>query len=248
MPILRRTMFPRQPLCQVLPPAGLLLALLLGAGLAQAQSKPIYSCVAPDGRRLTSDRPIPECATREQRVHNPDGSVKSVVPPSMSLEEKAAQELKERKAAADRAAQQDAVRRDRNLLIRYRNEASHREGREAAVDDIHKALQGSERRLKELAVERKPLADESEFYKGKAMPPKLKEQLDANDVATEAQRVLIENQKAELVRVNKVFDAELARLRKLWAGAAPGSLDGPATAPAAGQAGSSPAPASGSGR
>lgn len=247
MPILRRTMSPRQPMCQVLPQAGLLLA-LLGAGLAYAQSKPIYSCVAPDGRRLTSDRPIPECATREQRLHNPDGSVKSTVPPSMSLEEKAAQELKERKQAADRAAQQDAVRRDRNLLIRYRNEAAHREGREAAVDDIHKALQVSERRLKELAAERKPLADEAEFYKGKAMPAKLREQLDANDVSTEAQRVLIENQKAELVRVNRVFDAELARLRKLWAGAAPGSLDAPSTAPAAGQPGSTPSPASGTSR
>ena len=63
--------------------------------------------------------------------------------------------------------------------------------------------------------------------RGKALPPKLKQQLDANDVATEAQRALIENQKAELVRVNRNYDLELARLRKLWAGAAPGSIDVP---------------------
>ena len=31
-------------------------------------------------------------------------------------------------------------------------------------------------------------------------------------------------QKAELERVNKLFDIELARLKRLWAGAAPGSL------------------------
>ena len=234
-----------------LPVAGGMLAVVLGslgAGLAQAQGKAIYSCVAPDGRRLTSDRPIPECATREQKVHNPDGSVKSLIPPSMSLEERAQQEQKERKMAADRAAQQDAVRRDRNLLIRYRNEAAHREGREAALDDINKAMQVSERRIKELAVERKPLQDEAEFYKGKALPPKLKQQLDANEASAEAQRVLIENQKAELVRVNKLFDVELVRLKKLWAGAAPGSLDGPVTAPAAGPSGSSPTPASATSR
>ncbi|HLO95027.1 MAG TPA: hypothetical protein VK195_11970 [Burkholderiaceae bacterium] len=224
----------RQPLCLSLPLAALQLGLLglLGAGLAQAQGQSIYSCVTPDGRKLTADRPIAECASREQKVHNPDGSVRSVLPPSMSLEEKAAQEMKERKLAAERAAQQDAIRRDRNLMIRYRNEAAHREAREAALDDVTKAMQASERRIKELAAERKPLVDEAEFYKGKTLPPKLRQQLDANDVSSEAQHLLVENQKAELVRVNKVFDAELLRLKKLWAGAAPGSLDGPAPGPA----------------
>lgn len=225
----RRHMTSCQPQRLSLPLAALLLG-LLGTGLARAQGQSIYSCVAPDGRKLTSDRPIPECSGREQKVHNPDGSVRSVLPPSQSLEEKAAQEVKERKMAAERAAQQDAIRRDRNLMIRYRNEAAHREAREAALDDVNKAMQASERRIKELAAERKPLLDEAEFYKGKALPPKLRQQLDANEVSTEAQRVLVENQKAELVRVNKVFDVELLRLKKLWAGAAPGSLDGPASA------------------
>ena len=35
------------------------------------------------------------------------------------------------------------------------------------------------------------------------------------------------NQKAELDRVTKLFDTELARLKRLWAGAAPGTV-GPA--------------------
>jgi hypothetical protein len=82
----------------------------------------------------------------------------------------------------------------------------------------------SERRIKDLGVERKPLLDEAEFYKGKPLPGKLKQSLDANDAGVEAQQVLIENQKAEIVRINTRFDAELARLKKLWSGAAPGSL------------------------
>ena len=236
-------MSPGQSLRPVLSLAALLSG-LLGPGLALAQGKAIYSCVAPDGRKLTSDRPIPECATREQRLHNPDGSVKSLLPPSMSMEEKTLLEQRERKLAAQRAAQQDAIRRDRNLMIRYRNEAAHREARESALDDVNKAMQASERRIKELAAERKPLLDEAEFYKGKPMPGKLRQQLDANEVAAEAQRVLVENQKAEVVRVNKVFDLELQRLKKLWAGAAPGSLEGLAGG-ATHPAGSSPQPASG---
>ena len=37
--------------------------------------------------------------------------------------------------------------------------------------------------------------------------------------------------KSELQRINRLYDAELARLRLLWAGATPGSLP-PAEAPA----------------
>jgi hypothetical protein len=74
-----------------------------------------------------------------------------------------------------------------------------------------------------------------------------------------AQRSVAQNQRAELDRINRLYDIELDRLKQLWAGAPPGSLGsiapvratsaagaasgavspaGPAAAPAA-----SPAPA-----
>jgi len=203
--------------------AGLFIA---STALAQdvSPSKGIYTCTTADGRKLTGDRPIPECLAREQRVLNPDGSQRTTLPPFLSPEDKAAKDAADRRAAADRIAQQDAIRRDRTLMLRYPNEASHQRARNAALDDATKAMRSSERRIKDLTVERKPLLDEAEFYKGKPLPGKLKQALDANDASIEAQEVLIENQKAELVRINKSFDAELARLKKLWAGATPGSL------------------------
>jgi hypothetical protein len=191
---------------------------------AQAQSKSIYSCVDANGKRLTSDRPIPECNAREQRELNADGSVKRIVPPTLTGDERAAAEERERAAAAEAVAKRDALKRDRNLLVRFPNEAAHNKAREAALDDMRKAVQISERRLALLANERKPLMDESEFYVGKPLPTKLKTQLDANDAATDAQRSLIQNQQAEIVRINALYDAELDRLRKLWAGAQPGTL------------------------
>lgn len=195
-------------------------------GLAQqpAPKTNIYTCTTLDGRRLTSDRPIAECSAREQRILNADGSHRATLPPAMSPEERAAQEARERKHAADRAAQLDAVRRDRNLMQRFPNEPTHNAARSAALDDASKAMLISERRIKDLAQERKPLLDEAEFYKGRALPAKLKQQMDANDAAVEAQQQLIENQKAELVRINSRYDVELSRLKRLWAGAAPGSL------------------------
>lgn len=219
-------------LCLIVATGGLVPAAVFAA--AQADVPRIYTCTTPDGRKLTSDRPIAECASREQRILNPDGSHRGTLPPFLSPEERAAHEARERKLAAERAAQLDAVRRDRNLMIRFPNEAAHKRARDAALDDVLKATQVSEKRIAELAVERKPLVDEAEFYKGKQLPAKLKQLMDANDASIEAQQALIENQKSERVRINGRYDVELARLKKLWSGAPPGSLppDQPAAASA----------------
>jgi hypothetical protein len=184
----------------------------------------IYSCVDAQGRRLTSDRPIADCVSREQRVLNKDGSVQRVLPPTLSAEERAEREAAQRKADLARAAQADAVRHDRNLMVRYPNESAHQKAREAALDTVRLAMKATELRLRELAAERKPLRDESEFYTGRQIPPRLKQQLDANDAGVAAQRQSAANQELELARINRLYDAELERLRRLWAGALPGSL------------------------
>lgn len=213
---------------------GLLLGLTaLLAGEAWAASAPIYSCTDASGKKLTSDRPIAECSNRDQKLLNADGSVRKIVPPTPTADERADAETAERRAMAERAAQQDAVRRDRNLMLRFPNEAAHRRAREAAQDDVRKAIRTSGERLKLLAAERKPLLDEAEFYPAQNLPPKLRQALDANDAAVEAQRTLVLNQQAEVVRINNLFDVELERLKRLWGGAQPGSMGVLAMAPEA---------------
>jgi hypothetical protein len=208
-------------------------ALFSAAGaLAQAAPAGIYTCVDDKGRRLTADRPIPECSSREQQVLNRDGSRRATLPPTLTPEERAEQEARERAAAEARAALVDAVRRDRNLVARYPNEASHNRAREAAIDTVKLAMKATEMRLRELTAERKPLREEAEFYQGKPLPPKLRAAIDANEASVEAQRSAQSNQEAELGRINKIYDAELERLRRLWAGAPAGSL-GPLAGPAA---------------
>lgn len=208
--------------------ACLLLSIALPA-LAQAPSPRIYSCTTADGRKLTSDRPIPECLAREQRLHRNDGSVRASVPPAMSIEERAAAELRQRELDAKKAAQADATRHDRNLLARYPRQSRHDAARQAALDDIVKATAASESRIKDLAKERRTLDEEAEFYKGKLLPAKLKQQIDANDAAADAQRLFISQQGDEKARVNRRYDIELARLKKLWAGAPAGSLGPPSS-------------------
>ena len=65
---------------------------------------------------------------------NRDGSLRAVVPPTLTADERAEKEARDRAAAeAEAAAQADAVRRDRNLMARYPNEAAHNRAREAAA-------------------------------------------------------------------------------------------------------------------
>lgn len=224
----------RRPAARLTRAGGLacLVAGMLGAppALAQTPVAPvdgIYTCTDDRGRRLTADRPIFECRDREQRIMNRDGSPRGVLPPSLTADERAEKEARLRREAEARAAQADAVRRDRHLLSRYPNLQAHASAREAALDSGRLAIRSLEQRLRDLAVERKPLADEAEFYRGRAVPPQLRLQLDTNDATVEAQKGAITRQQAELDRVNALFDAELERLRKLWAGAAPGSLSAP---------------------
>ncbi len=188
------------------------------ADAAQPMTGGIYSCVDAKGNKLTSDRPIPECSAREQRVLNSDGSVRNRLPPTLTAEEQAEKDARDRAAAAERAAAQDTLRRDRNLRLRYPDEAKHNKARAAALDDIRSAMQASQKRLVALASERKSLLDEAEFYTGKPLPGKLKRLLDANEASTDAQRALIADRQSETVRINKLFDAELIRLRRLWRG------------------------------
>ncbi len=201
-------------------------AALFGAGVSVAQAAPgIYSCVDGAGKRLTSDRPIQECLDREQRVLNKDGSQKQTVPPRMNAEERAAEEERQRARALQEAARKDAMRRDRNLMLRFSDESAHNKARESALDELRKGIELSERHLKDLQDSRKPLLADAEFYKGKRLPAKLRAKLEANDAQQQAQRDIIQNQQAETGRINALYDAELAHLRKLWAGAIPGTLN-----------------------
>jgi len=190
-----------------------------------AQPTGIYSCVDAQGRRHTSDRPIPECLDREQRVLNRDGSQRQVVPPRMTPEQRAAFEEQRRQQALAEAARKDAIRRDRNLVHRYPDEATHARARANALEDAQKLIAAAERQLADLAKERRGLDAETEFYKGRNLPPRLRAQIDANDAQQQAQRDVVQAQRNEVARINGLYDAELARLKRLWAGAAPGSLD-----------------------
>lgn len=206
--------------------------LVLLVSVPTAAAANIYTCVNAKGQRITSDRPIAECLDRAQELRNSDGSVRKVVPPSMTAEERAAHEERLRAEMVAAAMRRDAIRLDRNLLSRYPDEARHQKARRAALEPLNTALAATERRLTELEHERKRLQDEAEFYKGRDLPRELKIKFGNNQAALQAQQDAAQNHQAEINRINTSYDQELARLKRLWAGAAPGSVSLPASSSA----------------
>lgn len=202
----------------VLPVA--LLVLATGA-VAQAQApavQGVYTCIDANGRKLTADRPIPECTDREQRVLNPSGTLKKTVGPTLTAQEREAQERQEKQAQEERNRIAEERRRDKALLNRYPTRALHDKERADALDQINVVKQAAAKRLTELGAQRKKLLEEMEFYAkdpSKA-PLYLRRQVDDNTQSIAVQQRFIADQEDELRRVNQRFDDELARLRQLW--------------------------------
>jgi hypothetical protein len=195
------------------------------AGAVWAQNAPvggIYTCIDAQGRKLTADRPIPECNDREQKVLNPSGTLKQKVGPSLTAAERAQQEAKDKQELEERNRLNEEHRRDRALLTRFPNKGVHDKERAEALDQIAAVSKAAANRLVELATQRKKLDDEMEFYKKDPTkaPQYLRRQVEENNQSVAVQKRFIGDQEEETRRLNGRFDEELQRLRQLWAAAA----------------------------
>jgi hypothetical protein len=205
--------------------------LLATGGLAEAFAQAgIYTCIDAKGRRITSDRPIAECLDREQKELTPAGTVKRTLRPTLTAEEAAAEQVRQRQAAEERARLEEEKKRERALLARYPDRKAHDIERSKALVAVDLVIVAAQKRVTELEASHRKLAEEAEFYKPdpSKMPPKLKREIELNEQDQAAQRRFIANQNQEKQRVNSRFDEELARLQQIWAAAAK-----PATAAAA---------------
>jgi hypothetical protein len=203
------------------PFAGLVLWCVLGTSFSAQQSgtsAAIYSCIDSTGRRHTSDRPVPDCRDREQRLLNSNGSVHSVLPPAMTPTEVADQEARHQQAAKARSIELDMARRERNLLMRYPTQVAHDAARSNALNNVQVYIAISQKRLASLAQERQALDKEMADLEGKRVPLRLRQQLNANEAGAQAQKDLVQTQMQELTRINALFDTELTVLQRLWRG------------------------------
>ena len=175
-----------------------------------------YRCVVPGGATNTSNTAILDCKG-ELSVQQQPGAPWVPVE-SMSPQEKAARNEEKRKADIAAKAVLDAAKADGALVAKYPNEAAHRKAREDERSGILKGLVVPDRRIRELAEARKPLTSEAEFYsKPGTIPIALQRKLEENDALVAAQTVAIKQTREQEAEMDKRRDAELARLKSLWA-------------------------------
>jgi hypothetical protein len=182
----------------------------------------MYVCTAPGGRTITADRPPPECANVPIRELRADGSVRRVIEPPLTTEQRQAraeQALREQQLQQAKRAQ---ARQDIALLETYASEKDIEAARRAALTSRQAMIDRSNRRLETFAAERKKLDEEAEFYVNRKVPLKLEHAIEANESLVEAEHRLIAEMQADMARINKRFDAEAERYRELVnAGAKP---------------------------
>lgn len=186
---------------------------------ARADLEPgIYTCVDAKGRKLTSDRSIPECTDREQKILNPSGTVKARIGPTLTAQEIILLEEKKKAEQVERSRQEEEKKRDRALLIRYPTPASHQKERVAALEHIARVKQTADARVAQLLQDQSRLSDEMAFYEkdpSKA-PAKVLRQIDELKQALAGQQRFLVERDSEAERVNARFDEEAARLTPLW--------------------------------
>lgn len=198
------------------------MALQSTGALAQAarpEVKPgIYSCVDATGRRITSDRPITQCLDREQKELGSSGTVKRIVPPSYTADERARIEAGKRKEAEALAKIADERRRDKALYMRYPSKVVHDRERAEALSQIDEVISAVSKRAETLVQQRREIDIELEFYQNdpKQAPEWLRRKLEDNDNEQKTQQRFLLAQTEEKARISARFDEELARLRRLW--------------------------------
>ena len=181
----------------------------------------IYTCVDAQGRKLSSDRMIPECQTREQSLRNRDGSVRAAVPPLLSVDAQQRIEQERSQVLQQKVDEEEGRRRDRVLLRRYPDRASHDLARQRALDPVLEAKQLHQRRVTQLQEElgrTRGMSDEA-----------ARERKASLSMMMDTQRGFIRSRDQEIARINEQMDAELRRLEPLWIELATASGINPAT-------------------
>ncbi len=193
---------------------GIVLAAAALSALPVGARAQLYVC-STNGRTLTGDLPPPECGNVEIRELNRDGSVKRVIEPPLTPEQKKARELEAKQRRERETQAQEQLRRDRALLETYASEDEIETSRDRTLAQRQALIDRANQQLKEFKMDRKRLDDESEFYAKRQLPEKLKRALDDNATLQQQQLHAIDDIRADMERINERYDAELRRFREL---------------------------------
>ncbi len=175
----------------------------------------LYVCTTPGGRTLTGDMPPPECQNVVIRELNHDGSVKRVIEPPLTPDQKRKREQEEKDRHQREMLAQEQLRKDRALLETYASEDEIEASRDRTLASRQALIDRANQQLREFKMDRKRLDDETEFYAKRQLPDKLKRAIEVNSALQAQQLKAIDDIRLDMQRINERYDAELRRFREL---------------------------------
>lgn len=196
--------------------ASVILALLL-VGAAMPTAAQLFVCTTKSGKRITGDQPPAECRDVVIRELRSDGSIKSVIEPPLTAEQKAQREVERKKQLADEEIAREQLRKDKALLEAYGSEAEIQDARDRQIAQRNQMVETAAKRLEGHQRERKKLDSELEFYANRPVPDALKRRIDANATISRSEEKIIVGLKADIARINERFDDDLKRYRDMAA-------------------------------
>lgn len=191
----------------------LMLTLVAVPELVAAQ---IYVCKDAAGRTMTSDRPIPECATRAMRELGTNGVLRREIAAPLTAEQREQLQRDKDKLKADDDAKLELRRRDTAILERFRSESEIEAARKRTVADLNEKIRQQrgisaqvDKHLKEARAEA-VLAT-----KKNGVPVRLARKVEQAESMVKAEEDAMRSHQLELLKVDAWFDDTLKRFREL---------------------------------
>lgn len=181
----------------------------------------VYTCITADGRKLTADQPIRECANREQRIIGSSGALVAIIPPQLTakqerilLGEKARQQEILKKEQEQRDIEQQYIRA---LLERYPTPQAYALAHQSATRPVLEKIEEVKAKRAHLLKQQYDLKIERDTYAdGKQTPDDLAKNSQAVDTDLIVQDRVLDRLNDQLKKIDAAFDAEKQILLPYW--------------------------------
>jgi hypothetical protein len=176
----------------------------------------IFMCKDANGKTISSDRPIPECAG-SVREFRPNGQLRRTIPAPLTPEQKKQKQLEEEKKKAEAEAAAEQKRQDRALLTRYNNETEINAARKRSLELEQEQIKRANLEIADAEKQLSLAKDEMKVHtlKKTKPPASLTHRIDSAESTIRDGKQSIQDHEQQIEQINKQFDETLARFREL---------------------------------
>jgi hypothetical protein len=183
---------------------------------APASAQKLFKYTDPaTGKVVYTDKLPAEAAGKANEQLNRQGTVVKRNDAAPTAEELAARQAERKRKLEEAMAAKEEKRKNTALLNTYSSEQDIDDARARALKANEEAIKDAERKVAEVQKRRKELAAEAEFYEKKPMPRQLKQDVQNNQTALQANTDLLEAKRRETTAINARFDEDKRRYVEL---------------------------------